>query len=187
MDPTKMFPTNQPPTLLRVQPEMQCAPMRGSMYPMHIPKLHRTMEKSFPPPYPFILRSARNADAPMYPAVRQTQWSNIQMNPIHISRNGKHRMLCVSPEIILIMLPKSKKPAKVKYFCRLIFSINPFLFSWKTISLHLPRSLHNGGLSAKQKSFSKAAPWRPFDVATLSDSVHIYLFPKQSSLSHDLP
>ena len=26
MDPTKMFPTNQPPTLLRVQPEMQCAP-----------------------------------------------------------------------------------------------------------------------------------------------------------------
>lgn len=73
MDPTKMFPTNQPPTLLRVQPEMQCAPMRGSMYPMHIPKLHRTMEKSFPPPYPFILRSARNADAPMYPAVRQTQ------------------------------------------------------------------------------------------------------------------
>lgn len=73
MDPTKMFPTNQPPTLLRVQPEMQCAPMRGSMYPMHIPKLHRTMEKSFPPPYPFILRSAQNADAPMYPAVRQTQ------------------------------------------------------------------------------------------------------------------
>ena len=65
--------TNQPPTLLRVQPEMQCAPMRGSMYPMHIPKLHRTMEKSFPPPYPFILRSAQNADAPMYPAVRQTQ------------------------------------------------------------------------------------------------------------------
>ena len=138
MVPTKMFPTNQPPTLLRVQPEMQCAPMRGSMYPMHIPKLHRTMEKSFPPPYPFILRSAQNADAPMYPAVRQTQWSNIQMNPIHISRNGKHRMLCVSPEIILIMLPESKKPAKAFHFCRLIFSINPFLFSWRTISLHLP-------------------------------------------------
>ena len=28
MDPTKMFPTNQPHTLLRGQPEMQCAPMR---------------------------------------------------------------------------------------------------------------------------------------------------------------
>jgi len=67
------FPTNQPPTLLRVQPEMQCAPMRGSMYPMPIPKLHRTTEKSFPPPCPFILRSARNVDAPMYLAARQTQ------------------------------------------------------------------------------------------------------------------
>ena len=73
MDPTKMFPTNQPPTLLRVQPEMQCAPMRGSMYPMPIPKLHRTTEKSFPPPCPFILRSARNVDAPMYLAARRTQ------------------------------------------------------------------------------------------------------------------
>ena len=46
----------------------------------------------------------------------------------HISRNGKHRTLCVSPEIILIMLPESKKPAKVFHFCRLIFSINPFLY-----------------------------------------------------------
>lgn len=73
MDPMKMFPTNQPPTLLRVQPEMQYAPMRGSMYPMPIPKLHRTTEKSFPPPCPFILRSARNVDAPMYLAARQTQ------------------------------------------------------------------------------------------------------------------
>ena len=107
--PMKMFPTNKPPTLLRVQPEMQCAPMRGSMYPMHIPKLHRTMEKSFPPPYPFILRSAQNADAPMYLAARQTQWSNIRMNPIPISRSGNLRTLCVSPEIILIMLPESKK------------------------------------------------------------------------------
>ena len=52
---------------------MQCAPMRGSMYPMPIPKLHRTTEKSFPPPCPFILRSARNVDAPMYLAARQTQ------------------------------------------------------------------------------------------------------------------
>lgn len=73
MNPMKMFPTNQPPTLLRVQPEMQCAPMRGSMYPMPIPKLHRTTEKSFPPPCPFILRSARNVDAPMYLAAQQTQ------------------------------------------------------------------------------------------------------------------
>ena len=55
------------------QPEMQCAPMRESMYPMHIPKLHRTTEKSFPPPCPFILRSARNVDAPMYLAARRTQ------------------------------------------------------------------------------------------------------------------
>ena len=73
MDPMKMFPTNQPPTLLRVQPDMQYAPMRGSMYPVPIPKLHRTTEKSFPPPCPFILRSARNVDAPMYLAARQTQ------------------------------------------------------------------------------------------------------------------
>lgn len=73
MVPTKMFPTNQPHTLLRRQPEMQCAHMRGSMYPMPIPKLHRTTEKSFPPPCPFILRSARNVDAPMYPAARRTQ------------------------------------------------------------------------------------------------------------------
>jgi len=109
MDPMKMFPTNQPPTLLRVQPEMQYAPMRGSMYPMPIPKLHRTTEKSFPPPCPFILRSARNVDAPMYLAARQTQWSNIRMNPIPISRSGNLRTLCVSPEIILIMLPESKK------------------------------------------------------------------------------
>ena len=64
---------NQPHTLLRGQPEMQCVPMRGSMYPMPIPKLHRTTEKSFPPPCPFILRSARNVDAPMYLAARQTQ------------------------------------------------------------------------------------------------------------------
>ena len=49
--------------------------------------------------------------------------------PNHNSRNGKHSMLCVSPEIILIMLPESKKPAKAFHFCRLIFSINPFLFS----------------------------------------------------------
>jgi hypothetical protein len=53
----------------------------------------------------------------------------IRMNPIPISRSGNLRTLCVSPEIILIMLPESKKPAKVFHFCRLIFSINPFLFS----------------------------------------------------------
>ena len=29
--------------------------------------------QKFPPPCPFILRSARNVDAPMYLAARQTQ------------------------------------------------------------------------------------------------------------------